>query len=1282
MNDIDASGTTGWVSLILPDSGVRNEGFVPYNFDGVLDGNRHTISGLFSRRYGGSSSGRAGMFDTLGSTGIVRELSLASVDIAGTQVGGLAAGNDGLILGVSVTGDIDVFNHNFENTSGGGIVAQNSSGTIRGSIADVVITDVVDPSRMVIGPSESHFIGGIAGTSGGIVEQSRTSGDISYDEALVGYVGGIVGFNSGEVRDSYSDAAVTADTGSGTSAHVGSITGRNVGVIARTIARGPVSLIGGNLTGGVGAVTGTDDPSNTSLISSFFDVAGTGQTTSGQNGETTGFSPGFGTYFEGAIPNVEVVPGEPFVALDDAENFTSLAEQSGNWDFNAIWSIPDDGVDQARLYAVDPVITARDLPSGTPEVEYVGAALDFSAVSSDYSGGPADYLFGPLGDTGDLTVMDDQVILSGTDAGLQTYVWPDSYVSDLGQVYDVRSLAYPLLITPRQISLSLLEFDGTAPDKVYGETYGPSDVDLILSAAGSIPEDDAFATAFYSNPDSLVSDGLVATASVSGSPYPLAIDPATFTGGVFDNYAISLQPTTLAVTPRSLSITVNDADKVEGDTITFDGTEFTAAGLVNGDTVNSLTITSAGAPANASIEGSPYPIIGSNPVGSGLFNYTVTINNGTLTVFENVPSPMSLDIFLDNAVKTYGETLVFNGTEFTTVGLAAGDSVDSLTITSDGAAAGAPVSGSPYAILGSDPVGSGLDRYVITIVPGQLIILPRPLDIVVDDRTKTYGDEVFFDGTEFTTAGIIDGASVTSLTIASAGAAPTAGVAGSPYAITGSDPVGTGLENYVVTVVPGQLTVVPAPLTITADDQVKPFGAELTFTGTEFTVTGLLNADTVDSATLTSAGAAAGAPVTGAEGVAIVITDPLGTGLENYTITLVNGILVVAPGDLIITANDQTKVYGTAFTFDGTEFTVTGLAAGDSVDSVTLTSAGASETAQVGDGPFAIVASNAVGTGLEKYTLVFADGSLTVVPAPLTVTANDQTKQQGVAFTFAGTEFTATGLRNADSVDSATLTSAGAAAEALADDSPFAIVIGGVTGTGLENYEIATVDGSFFVNNAVTPPVINPIPPGSVGLPNPPDTIVIGFPGATSTASGPLGTGTGVQSRTQGPGGAQQSLPDAQSTFAYVDDVSTDLELAIQSCGNADQDFTNYMACLSESLDTYANALDEIVNDLPAGMETVSATIRTASSGVKAAAARAQRRLAGATTDAQRRAIRREAVAEARGAINEAREEIRKAISLIRADDPEVQAVQQQTGARIVQAFDTIDSELARAVEL
>jgi hypothetical protein len=86
------------------------------------------------------------------------------------------------------------------------------------------------------------------------------------------------------------------------------------------------------------------------------------------------------------------------------------------------------------------------------------------------------------------------------------------------------------------------------------------------------------------------------------------------------------------VNQASLTITANDAGKNEGDTLTFAGTEFTTMGLVNGDTVTSVTLTSDGVAATA--EDGSFAIVPSNAMGTGLSNYSITYVNGTLTVSE------------------------------------------------------------------------------------------------------------------------------------------------------------------------------------------------------------------------------------------------------------------------------------------------------------------------------------------------------------------------------------------------------------------------------------------------------------------------------------------------------------------------------------------------------------------------------------------------------------------------------------------------------------------------
>ena len=115
---------------------------------------------------------------------------------------------------------------------------------------------------------------------------------------------------------------------------------------------------------------------------------------------------------------------------------------------------------------------------------------------------------------------------------------------------------------------------------------------------------------------------------------------------------------------------------------------------------------------------------------------------------------------------------------------------------------------------------------------------------------------------------------------------------------------------------------------------------------------------------------------------------------------------------LDITANNQSRIYGVAFTFTGTEFTTGAgqLKNSDSVASVTLTSAGTAVTAGVAVAVCGSTPSAAVGTGLANYIISYHDASvgLTVNAIALDITA-DHPEQTTARVTFTGTEFT-TGL--------------------------------------------------------------------------------------------------------------------------------------------------------------------------------------------------------------------------------------------------------------------------------
>ena len=72
-------------------------------------------------------------------------------------------------------------------------------------------------------------------------------------------------------------------------------------------------------------------------------------------------------------------------------------------------------------------------------------------------------------------------------------------------------------------------------------------------------------------------------------------------------------------------------------------------------------------------------------------------------------------------------------------------------------------------------------------------------------------------------------------------------------------------------------------------------------------------------------------------------------------------------------------------------------------------------------------------------TSAYVDGSLTITRAPVTVTANDLRSVYGQGTTFAGDEFTSSGLQNGETIGRVTLTSAGASRTASVAGGPYAI---------------------------------------------------------------------------------------------------------------------------------------------------------------------------------------------------------------------------------------------------
>jgi hypothetical protein len=224
---------------------------------------------------------------------------------------------------------------------------------------------------------------------------------------------------------------------------------------------------------------------------------------------------------------------------------------------------------------------------------------------------------------------------------------------------------------------------------------------------------------------------------------------------------------------------------------------------------------------------------------------------------------------------------------------------------------------------------------------------------------------------------------------------------------------GTGaLANYTVTINNGTLTITPAPLTVTAASAGRLYGdPNPAFTGT---VVGLKNGDNITASFGTLATSAS--PV-GSYPITAVLSDPTNK-LGNYTVTFNSGILLISPAPLSVTAADASRVYGDPNpVFTGT---IVGI---KNADNITATYASATDpTTTVGTYPIVPTLSDN-GTGaLANYTVTSTNGTLTITPAPLQITADSFTAPVGGPFPiFTGTIL---GLKNTDVITASYTTTA------------------------------------------------------------------------------------------------------------------------------------------------------------------------------------------------------------------------------------------------------------------
>ena len=321
-------------------------------------------------------------------------------------------------------------------------------------------------------------------------------------------------------------------------------------------------------------------------------------------------------------------------------------------------------------------------------------------------------------------------------------------------------------------------------------------------------------------------------------------------GDMTGNYSIMVETGVLTVTPRPLTVTT------AGDSRQYDGTpfslpEWTSEGLAEGQELTGETydyydsITNVGSISNVldlvvmAHEGST--------IRNVTDNYDITYVYGTLTV-----TPREVTIQMDDGRWTYdGDPHTATGWSYAdgSQEFVEGDLLvihDTTTVTNVADTRSTCYNEvSDYAItsIRSDLVGSPLvaDNYDLTILPGTLVIDPKPVTLVPVQREEIAYDDTHHGADAFDveiSPALVEGHSLADVTFTGGGTDV------GDYDVSIVEPVeildGSGkpvTDNYSVSCEPGILTISPRPLKITTASNEWKYDGE-THSDTNYTVTG------------------------------------------------------------------------------------------------------------------------------------------------------------------------------------------------------------------------------------------------------------------------------------------------------------------------------------------------------------------------------------------------------------------------------------------------------------
>ena len=520
-------------------------------------------------------------------------------------------------------------------------------------------------------------------------------------------------------------------------------------------------------------------------------------------------------------------------------------------------------------------------------------------------------------------------------------------------------------------------------------------VNQTMTYGGAVPALTVAYTGFVNgdNAGNLTTQPTISTAAASSSPAGTYSISAT--GAVDPNYTITYQPGTMTVGKASLTVTAVNQTMPLGGPLPSLTVAYT--GFVNGDNASSLTTqSSATTTATATSPAGSYVITAS---GGSSPNYSFGYVNGTLSVGKAL-----LTITATNASMTYGDAVPALHVSYS--GFVNGDNASSLTTqpsitttATSSSAAGA------YTITASGAVDP---NYVITYQTGTMTVGKAPLTVTAVNQIMSYGGAV--PALTATYTGFVNGDNASKLTTQ-----PALSVSASSSSPAGTYPItvsGAASPNYTIGYVNGTLTINPAALTIKANNASMTYGSAVPALGASYT--GFVNGDNVSSLTNQAVLSTTATPASPAGTYSITASGASG---PNYTITYQTGTMTVGKATLVVTADNKAMALGGPL--PALTVSYSGFVNADNASS--LTSPPTATTTATAASPAGTYTIKASGGSSPNYTFTYANGTLTVATAVLTITANPAASVYGAPLLTGGSlTVTYSGFVNGDGPSSMT----------------------------------------------------------------------------------------------------------------------------------------------------------------------------------------------------------------------------------------------------------------------